>query len=221
MLKVNIDVVSDVMCPWCYIGKRRLEEALEKLNGEIDVSIRWRPYQLDATLPKEGKDRKQYLEDKFGGAEGAKQAYQNVIDAGKEEKIPFNFDAIEKSQNTLDAHRLIKWAGGVDEKTQNALVENLFKKYFINGQRIGDDDILLEAAKEADMDVNIIEKLLKGDDDKDNIGKEIETAQRMGVTGVPCFVVNDKYAIMGAQPSNVLENAIREIAAKSGDEPQG
>ena len=114
MTKVQLDVVSDVMCPWCYIGKRRLEKALETV-GDVEVEIQWRPFQLDATLPPEGKDRREYLETKFGGPERAKQIYSTIEQAGRDEGLDFNFPAIEVSPNTLDAHRVIRWAANEGE----------------------------------------------------------------------------------------------------------
>ena len=209
---IKVDVVSDVMCPWCYIGKRRLEDALEQLD-DIVVDLRWRPFQLDATLPPEGKDRKRYLEQKFGGPDRAAAIYQRIRDAGAEDGIAFDFDAIEKSPNTLDAHRLIRWAQGEGEKTGDRVVEALFRAFFLEGQNIGDHDVLTRIASNAGMDAPLVRELLASDRDKAETLAEIEMAQRMGVTGVPCFVLADKYAVQGAQDATTLVNAIREVAA--------
>ena len=209
---IKVDVVSDVMCPWCYIGKRRLEDALEQLD-DIVVDLRWRPFQLDATLPPEGKDRKRYLEQKFGGPDRAAAIYQRIRDAGAEDGIAFDFDAIEKSPNTLDAHRLIRWAQGEGEKTGDRVVEALFRAFFLEGQNIGDHDVLTRIASNAGMDGPLVRELLASDRDKAETQAEIEMAQRMGVTGVPCFVLADKYAVQGAQDATTLVNAIREVAA--------
>ena len=218
---LTIDVVSDVMCPWCYIGKRRLEAALDEVGGEMDVEIRWRPYQLDSTLPKEGKDRQQYLEDKFGGAEGADKAYANVRAAGAEEDIPFAFDKIEVSANTLDAHRLIRWAGSLGLAAQNQMVDLLFKAYFEDGKNIGDDAVLIEAAEKVGLEKPVVERLLAGDADRDTVSSEIEQAQQMGVTGVPCFIIDMKYAVVGAQPAGALVEAMRKIAAEKARQQAG
>ncbi|MCY6380784.1 DsbA family oxidoreductase [Hoeflea prorocentri] len=212
MTAVNIDIVSDVMCPWCYVGKKRLEAALKELPQNIEVDVRWRPYQLDATLPKEGKDRKEYLSEKFGGSERAKQIYDAILDAGREENIPFDFEAIAVSPNTLDAHRIIRWAASEAPGVQDRLVDILFRAYFLEGKNIGDNTILLEAAEKAGMDRAITEGLLSGTADCLEVEQEIEVARKMGVTGVPCFIIDNKYAVMGAQTADVLSNAIAEVA---------
>ncbi|MCP4318822.1 MAG: DsbA family oxidoreductase [Hyphomicrobiales bacterium] len=219
MTAVNIDIVSDVMCPWCYIGKKRLEEALKDLPENLEIDVRWRPYQLDPTLPKEGKDRKQYLEEKFGGSERATQIYSAIVDAGREEDIPFNFGGIEVSPNTLDAHRLIRWAASEAPGVQDRLVDLLFRDYFIEGKNIGDNAVLLDAAELAGMDRAITESLLTGTADCLEVEQEIEVARKMGVTGVPCFILDNKYAVMGAQASDVLANAIRDVAKKKETAP--
>lgn len=220
MTAINIDIVSDVMCPWCYIGKKRLEEAVRSLPEELDIDIRWRPYQLDPTLPKEGKDRKQYLEEKFGGSERAKQIYSNILDAGHEDNIAFNFNGIKVSPNTLDAHRIIRWAASEAPGVQDRLVDLLFKAYFIDGKNIGDNTVLLDAAEAAGMDRSITENLLVGTADCLEVEREIEVARKMGVTGVPCFILDNKYAVMGAQASDVLANAIRDVAKEKEATPE-
>ena len=212
MPSVNIDIVSDVMCPWCYIGKKRLEAAVRDLPEDVEVDVRWRPYQLDPTLPKEGKDRAQYLSEKFGGSERAKQIYVNIVDAGREEDIPFDFEAIAVSPNTLDAHRVIRWAASEAPGVQDRLVDLLFRAFFIDGKNIGDNAVLLDAAEQAGMDRAITEGLLAGQADCLEVEQEIEIARKMGVTGVPCFILENKYAVMGAQSADVLTNAIRDVA---------
>jgi predicted DsbA family dithiol-disulfide isomerase len=200
------------MCPWCYIGKRRLEAALERTSHEL--TIHWRPFQLDSTLPAEGKDRQLYLEEKFGSAEQASQIYSNVVNAGAVENIPFAFDKIKVSPNTLDAHRLIRWAGGAGPELQDRIVESLFQAYFIFGENIGDHDVLVRIADDAGMDCELVANLLDGDADKDLVRKEIELAHKMGVTGVPTFIVDNTYALVGAQPAEQLIAAIDEIAVR-------
>ncbi len=211
MQKVNVDVVSDVMCPWCYIGKRRLEQALANLD-DVDVSIHWRPYQLDPTLPPEGRDRQEYLENKFGGPERAKEIYSRIESAGRDEDLDFDFSSIAVSPNTLDAHRVIRWSANEGEDVQEKLVEILFKLFFMEGANIGDHAVLIKAAEEAGMDVSIVATLLATDQDKNAVSKEIETAQRMGVTGVPCFIIDNKYAVMGAQEPQHIAEAIKQAA---------
>ncbi len=210
---IHIDVVSDVVCPWCYIGKRNLEAALGQLDG-LDVSVAWRPYQLDPTIPPQGHDRRKYMEAKFGGGEKLKIAHQRVAEAGRGAGINFAFDAIEVSPNTLDAHRVIRWAGGVGSPGQEALVSRLFELYFEQGANIGDHDVLARAAGEVGLDENLVRQLLAGDADRQNVEREIEHARQMGVTGVPCFIIDNKYAVTGAQPPEVIADALRQIVAE-------
>ena len=209
---VLVDVVSDVMCPWCFIGKRRLEEAIERTDQNLKVH--WRPFQLDATLPAEGKDRQLYLSEKFGSSEQAKQIYANVSEAGALENIPFAFDKIKISPNTLDAHRLIRWAGSSSPELQDRIVESLFQAYFIYGEHIGDRDVLVRIADDAGMDSELVAELLDGEADRDLVRKEIDLAQKMGVTGVPTFIVDNTYALIGAQPADQILAAIDGIVAR-------
>jgi len=212
MTKIQLDIVSDVMCPWCYIGKRRLEQALEQVGDAVEVNIRWRPFQLDPTLPKEGKSRREYLEQKFGGPEKAKEIYGRIEDAGRAENLDFKFQAIEFSSNTLDAHRVIRWASNESQAVQDALVENLFEFFFMQGGNLGDDAALVELATRSGMDGSVVAALLATDKDREAVEQEIAMAQQMGVTGVPCFIINNKYAVMGAQEANHIAQAIRQAA---------
>ena len=217
MTKIQLDVVSDVMCPWCYIGKRRLEQALAELGGEgdgdkIEIELRWRPFQLDPTLPQEGRDRREYLEKKFGGPERAKEIYERIREAGLEEGLEFNFDAIEVSPNTVDAHRVIRWASNEGQEVQDKLVERLFKDFFMEGAHLGKHEVLVDAARAAGMDESIVAALLATDQDREAVSQEIAVAQQMGVTGVPCFIIDNKYAVMGAQPADQIVGAIKQAA---------
>lgn len=205
---LSIDVVSDVMCPWCYIGKTNLDKAVAELD-DLDVTINWRPYQLDETLPKEGKDRAEYLNNKFGGEAGAKEVYGRIKDAGKAHGIDFNFEDMKVSPNTLDAHRVIMWAGGQAPKIQDKLVERLFELFFLEGANIGLDEVLVDAAKHAGMDENIVKTLLERDDDKDAVKAHVNHARQMGVTGVPCFIFDGRVAVPGAAPVEQLVGAAR------------
>lgn len=207
--KLTIDVISDVMCPWCYIGKKNLDEAIASMP-DLDVEISWRPYQLDPTLPKEGIDRQKYLSDKFGGQAEADSRYENVKNAGTKVGIDFNFKAMKVSPNTLDAHRVIRWAGGMSTEIQNKLVRRLFELFFVEGGHIGNDDVLVDAAIHAGMDGDLVRELLATDKDKTEVQQEIAQAQQMGVTGVPCFVIDQKFAVMGAQPPEALVQAFQQ-----------
>ncbi len=203
---LTLDVVSDVMCPWCFIGKRRLETALAgRAPGAPAVEVHWRPFQLDATIPEGGMDRRDYLERKFG-ADRADSVYDRVREAGAEEGIAFAFDRIERSPNTLNAHRVIRWAG--EDGRQDAVVERLFSLYFLEGANLSDPAVLVEAARDCGLDADRVSELLASDADKDAVREEIALAQRMGVTGVPCFIVAGRYAVMGAQPPEVIADAL-------------
>ena len=207
---IPLDVISDVMCPWCYIGKRRLEKALATTRDYIATDVRWRPYQLDATIPEGGMDRAEYLDRKFGGPEGVKQVYDPVKAAGENEGIPFNFKAISRSPNTLNAHRIIRWAQTTGH--QDEVVERLFQLYFLEGADLTDHKVLIEAAATAGMEEELVERLLNSDADMAETREEIELAQKMGVTGVPTFIVGNKYAVVGAQAADILASAIVKVA---------
>jgi predicted DsbA family dithiol-disulfide isomerase len=208
---ITIDVVSDVVCPWCFIGQKRLDKAIAAVP-EIDVSVRWRPFQLDPTIPAEGKDRKAYMLAKFGSEERLREIHARIVPLGEAEGIDFAFDAIKVSPNTLDAHRVIRWAGAAGEDVQNRLVRKLFQLYFEQGINIGDHSVLAEAAGEAGMDRAVVESLLPTDADRDAVSTEAATASRMGITGVPCFLLEGKYAVMGAQDADTLADAIRQVS---------
>lgn len=209
---ISVDVVSDVVCPWCYIGQKRLGKAVAGL-ADVDVHVRWRPFQLDPTIPAEGKDRRAYMLDKFGSEERIHQIHARIEPLGAAEGIAFAFDAIKVAPNTLDAHRVIRWAGAVGETEQNRLVDRMFKLNFEEGANLGDHAVLVEAARESGMDTSIVESLLPTDADVEAVRAEIATASRMGITGVPCFLLENKYAVMGAQDVEALADAIRQVAA--------
>lgn len=208
---ITIDVVSDVVCPWCYVGSRRLEQALAELP-EIEAEVIWRPFQLDPTIPPEGRDRKEYMRGKFGSDDRIRQLHDNLIQSTLDAGIPFAFDKIKVAANTLDAHRLIRWAGGQGQQMQGAVVKALFKANFEEGRYVGDHAVLTEIAAEAGMDSAVVAALLPTDADREAVRSEIEQAQRMGISGVPCFLLERKYAVMGAQPTEQLADAIRQVA---------
>ena len=217
--RITIDVVSDVVCPWCFLGMKRLENALASLP-DIKAEVHWRPFQLDPTIPPEGKERKAYMLAKFSDENRLKQVHANLVSLGAVEGISFDFDAITVAPNTLDAHRLIRWAAASGDGVQDKLARLLFSLYFEQGKNIGDHAVLVEAASEAGMDTAVVESLLATDADRDDVTNEIVTASRMGITGVPCFLLDGKYAVMGAQDSATLADAIRQVAAeKAAGEP--
>ena len=208
---ISVDVVSDVVCPWCFIGQKRLDKAIAAVP-DIDVSVRWRPFQLDPTIPAEGKDRKAYMLGKFGSEERLREIHARIEPLGAAEGIDFAFGAIKVSPNTLDAHRVIRWAGAAGEDVQNRLVRNLFQLYFEKGMNTGDHSVLAEAAGDAGLDRAVVESLLATDADREAVATEAATASRMGITGVPCFLIEGKYAVMGAQDADTLADAIRQVA---------
>ncbi|MBZ9740565.1 MULTISPECIES: DsbA family oxidoreductase [unclassified Mesorhizobium] len=209
---ITVDVVSDVVCPWCFIGQKRLDKAVAAA-ADVEVHIRWRPFQLDPTIPRQGKDRREYMLAKFGSDERIREIHARIEPLGEAEGISFAFDAIKVAPNTLDAHRLIRWAGAAGEDVQNRLVRRLFQLNFEEGANIGDHTVLVEAAREAGMDASVVATLLPSDADVEAVGTEIATASRMGITGVPCFLLEGKYAVMGAQDVDTLADAIRQVAA--------
>lgn len=209
---LTIDVVSDVVCPWCFLGQKRLDAAIAAAP-DVDVSVTWRPFQLDPTIPAQGMDRKAYMRAKFGDESRLRDAHLRLEALGRDVGIDYAFDAITVSPNTLDAHRVIRWAGANSPETQNRVVRRLFKLYFEEGADIGDHTVLVEAARETGMDAAVVESLLASDADREAVANEAATASRMGVTGVPCFLFEGKYAVMGAQEVSTLTDAIMQIAA--------
>jgi predicted DsbA family dithiol-disulfide isomerase len=212
--KITVDVISDVACPWCFIGMKRLERALAQ-TPEIDVAVRWRPYQLDPTIPPGGVPRKSYMLQKFGSEDKLRQIHDRLVPLGEVEGIRFDFEGMKVSANTLDAHRLIRWAASdkAPDGAQGQVVRRLFEINFEEGGDIGDRAVLAEIAGEAGMDAALIDPLLASNADVEAVQSEIATAGRMGVSGVPCFLLEGKYAVMGAQESETLADAIRQVAA--------
>lgn len=198
---MRIDIVSDTICPWCFIGKRRLERALAQ-RPDIQFEIGWRPFQLNPDMPAEGMDRRTYVATKFGGDDRARQIYQRVRDAGAGDGIAFAFEKIARTPNTLDSHRLIRWAGSAG--LQHQVVELLFRRYFLEGGDIGDRAVLTAVAAEAGMDAELVARLLDEGADLDLVREEDKVARDLGIQGVPCFILERKYAVSGAQDPDVF-----------------
>ncbi len=213
---MQIDIISDTVCPWCYIGKRRLERALDQ-RDELEVEITWRPFQLNPDMPKGGLDRKTYLEAKFGGPERATQIYDAIRQAGGGEGIDFAFDKISRTPNTIDSHRLIHWAG--EAGLQDALVEVLFHRYFEEGADIGDREVLVAIAAQAGMDGDEVLARFERGDDAELVAAQDVSARQMGVSGVPFFIIGGKYAVSGAHDPSVFLQVL-DLAAR-GDEGEG
>jgi predicted DsbA family dithiol-disulfide isomerase len=202
-----VDVVSDIVCPWCFIGKRKLDSALAELarsEPSIDIKVRWHPFQLNPDLPAEGIPRASYLARKFGGAERAAGVYARVTDVGDAVGIPFRFDRIERQPNTLDGHRLIAWAQ--EQGDAATLVERLFGAYFIEGRYIGDRNELARLAAEAGWSEDDARAMLQSDGMRDEIAGENREAVDVGIQGVPFFIFNGRIAVSGAHdPATLLE----------------
>ena len=206
----TIDVTSDVICPWCYVGKRRLEKAVA-LSGRGDVRVRWHPFQLNPDMPAGGIDRKEYRTAKFGSWERSLALDAQVAAAGRAEGIPFAHDKMMRTPNTLAAHRLIALADA--EGVQDAVVEALFRAYFTEGRDIGHTPTLLDVAAGAGLDRGRAERLLAGDDGLAAVRAADDQARRAGVQGVPFFVVNGTVALSGARNPDDFLAAFRQAGA--------
>lgn len=211
MSALNLDVVIDVVCPWCFLGKRRLDAAIALLD-ETAVEVHYRPFQLDPTIPPEGMDRRSYLLQKFGDPGRVAEMHARLEAAGAESGLAFAFDLIEVSPNTLNAHRLMHWAD--EEDLGEAAAERLFQLYFQEGADIGNADVLVRAAEDIGLDPAFVRRNLDDGTDVETVKAAIEYAQRIGVTGVPLTIIAGRYAISGAQPAAALADAIRQVQAE-------
>jgi predicted DsbA family dithiol-disulfide isomerase len=199
---LTVDVFSDVICPWCYIGKRRLEKAIATLDTSHSFKVRWLPFQLNPQMPKDGIRRLQYRLRKFGSMERSMELDANVVATGRADSIDFAFDRIERTPNTLDAHRLIWLAER--KGVQDAVVEHLFLSYFTKGQNIGDRETLIDVVAEAGLERSLAERVLSSDEGLDAIREAGEQAQQIAIQGVPFFIINGEMMLSGAQPSETF-----------------
>lgn len=206
-----IDVVSDVVCPWCFIGKRRLERALEAVP-DIRTTVRWRAYFLNPWVPRDGISRREYLERKFGSVERYMANAPRVVAAAAAEGLTYAIHAVARQPNTIDCHRLIKWAAETNPQFAGPMKQRLMECYFTEGRDLSQRDVLVQAAAEVGLDAATIAARLATDLDETAVTAEAEAAQRAGVDGVPCFVFGGVMAISGAQSSDYLADAIRRAA---------
>ncbi|MDK3018445.1 DsbA family oxidoreductase [Pseudodonghicola flavimaris] len=206
--RVKLDILWDPICPWCYIGKAQLDRALAAVPDHPFV-IELHPFQLNPEMPAGGMDRRSYLEAKFGGKERAVQAYAPIVERAEALGLPINFDAMTRTPNTLDAHRLVHWAG--IEGCQYETAEALFTAYFTDGRDIGDREVLSDIADSVGMDASVVRKLLASDADCDAIRARDAHSREMGVNSVPTFIVAGKHAVPGAQPAELWQKVIEEI----------
>jgi predicted DsbA family dithiol-disulfide isomerase len=209
----TIEIYSDVVCPWCYIGKRRLEHALDQLNGAAPARITWRPYQLNPTMPKDGMDRTTYLEAKFGSRDAFRQMEEHVLAAGSAERIPFAFEKVARTPNTFMAHRLIWYAE--QQGRQDAAVESLFRGYFTEGADIGSVPDLGQLAGRAGLDPAAVESFLQREEGTTEVKAAEAAGHRLGIRGVPYFVLNGSISISGAQPPDFFVSAIQQAEKES------
>ncbi|MBV8392538.1 MAG: DsbA family oxidoreductase [Alphaproteobacteria bacterium] len=196
-----VDIVSDTICPWCYIGKRRFERALE-VSGRNDIAISWRPFQLNPDMPPEGMTRDDYVRAKFGGGDRPRQIYQAIAESGREAGIEFQFSRVKRTPNTVLSHRLVHWSA--KNERQDEVVAELFKAYFEDGLDIGEIDVLVGCAKRAGLDAQLAHRFLLTDEGRQEVVASDVYARRLGINGVPCFIVNRKYAVSGAQPPSAF-----------------
>jgi predicted DsbA family dithiol-disulfide isomerase len=213
---MQIDIISDAVCPWCFIGKRNLEKSLETYASQYPDAdapqVRWHPFQLNPSLAAGGIPRAEYTSSKFGGAERAREIYRRVTDAGTAAGIEFHFDDIKVQPNTVDAHQLILLAGQVD--AQDGVVESLFEGFFLEGRNLADRESLLDLAHRgglprADAERCLTEQLLRK-----TVEEQDEHARKLGVEGVPFFVFDNRLAVSGAQPPEILIQALSEAASQ-------
>lgn len=209
---VTIDVYSDVICPWCYVGKRRLERALARVD-DVQTRVTWRPFQLNPTMPKEGMDRTTYLEAKFGSLAAFRRLEEHILAAGLSEAIPFAFERIVRTPNTFNAHRLIWYAG--QQSCQDTMVDSLFRGYFEEGVDIASSEALTRLAASAGLDA---EGFLRSDEGVAEVKAEEAAGHRLGIRGVPHFVFNNRYAISGAQPAEEFVATIQQVRAQQAED---
>jgi predicted DsbA family dithiol-disulfide isomerase len=208
---MRVEIYSDMVCPWCFIGKRRWEKAIETAGYANQVQVTWRPFQLNPTMPKSGMDRRTYLEAKFGGAEARREIEERLAKAGVTDGIMFAFDRIARTPNTFEAHRLMWFAQ--QHKKQDDLAEGLFHAYFSEGRDIGDGQTLVDVAEEIGLDRDATRQFFASDQGVEVVREEEAAGHRLGIRGVPYFMLNGTYAISGAQPPDIFVSALQKVEA--------
>jgi predicted DsbA family dithiol-disulfide isomerase len=211
-MTVVLEMVSDLVCPWCWLGLRRIEAACA-LAPDVDVQLVFRPYELDPTIPPEGVDYKDYMSSRVTSSEGKERMAmmrQALIDYGEAEGIPYRFDKISHRPNSFDAHRIVRWAQGQNKGA--AAKEALFQAYFENARDIGDHGVLTEIAGQIGLDTNIVAELLANGADTANVRAEADTFRQMGISGVPTYIANRRVAVQGAESAEKLAKFIRHAA---------
>ena len=209
---IKLDIMSDPICPWCFIGKAYLDKALSAYPNHPFL-IEWHPFQLNPDMPANGMGRREYLEGKFGGKEAAVRAYAPVVESAKTAGVAIDFEGMKRTPNTINAHRLIHWAG--IEGRQTAAVSALFKAYFTDAHDIGDPDVLIDIAKSVEMDADVVKRLLDSDEDLKLIHDRDKHSRKMGINSVPTFIIANQHAVPGAQPPELWAQVIADLAAQA------
>jgi predicted DsbA family dithiol-disulfide isomerase len=206
---LKIDIVSDVVCPWCYIGKRRIEDALA-LVPDVPVELHWRPFFLNPWVPREGISREEYLTKKFGSVEAYKNIAGRVVAAASEEGLVYRPDQVRRQPNTTDCHRLIHWAEATGKAAE--MKQRLMELYFRDGGDLTDPEVLVQAAADCGLDAADMRRRLATDEDVALVSGDAQEAADKGISGVPTYVFAQKYAVSGAQPAEMLARAIRQVS---------
>lgn len=215
---MRIDIIADTVCPWCYVGKRRLERALA-LRPVEGVLLSWQPFQLNPDMPENGMDRGAYLKAKFGSFDRAARQYERLKEAGRDENIAFRFERISTTPNTVDSHRLIRFSEQTGKHA--AVVEALYAAYFTEGRDIGDIDTLITVGAEHGLDTARLTEYLHSDRDRNVVREEDESLRQIGVSGVPCFVIEGKYAVSGAQAPEIFHQLFDLVRQEALEETPG
>jgi predicted DsbA family dithiol-disulfide isomerase len=213
---VDVEVFSDVVCPWCYVGRRRLARAAELLAGKHEIRVTWKPYQLNPWMPPEGMERAEYRRMKFGSAERSSGMDGRLKEAGLGEGIDLAFEKISRTPNTLQAHRLI-WLAG-QRGCQIEMVDALYQAYFTDGKDIGSNAVLTELAASVGLDADEAGRFLQSDEGLNEVEEEEQLGRSLGIDGVPFFLLADKYGVSGAQPADVLANVVERVVALEAEE---
>jgi len=211
---IRIDVVSDVVCPWCFIGKHRLEKALA-LASDVPVEVHYRPYYLNEWIPAEGMRREEYLTTKFGSPDRYKDIARRVQAAAAAEGLVYAVEKMSRQPNTRDPHRLIRWAEGIGKAPE--MKQRLMDLYFTEGADLSNEAVLVQAAADVGLDPEDVRAALDSDKDIAEIEQEVNAAKEAGIQGVPCFILDGKYAISGAQEPEALAQAIQQISAQAAE----
>ena len=206
---IELDIFSDTICPWCYIGKKRLDNAITKHN-HLEFKQTWRPFQLNPGMAPDGMDRQEYLVSKFGSADAAKTVYENIREEGLKEGIDFNFDSIEVTPNSFNSHRLLAIA--YEKNIQEQVLDDLFESYFLKGEDIGNPNVLLGIAVNNSIDEDRFKNYLSNKDNIEPLANEELQARKMGIDSVPTFIVNKQIVINGAQTSENFELIFQKLS---------